>query len=192
MIVTPDELLRVPARPVERVIDTTTAKPRIMIGRGDDSDLRLESDFVSRHHALLFCSPWECYIEDLNSFNGTLINGKAVTRFSADALARMRNYAWPGNVRELENTVEYAVALATQNIISEDAILPDQTAAEGGLQSLKDAKEEFEKNYLIQLIELTHGNVSQAAKLAGKYRADLYQLLKKYDIKAADYRRPPR
>jgi len=43
----------------------------------------------------------------------------------------------------------------------------------------------------LQLIELTQGNVSQAAKLAGKYRADLYDLLKKYDIKPADYRKRP-
>ena len=117
---------------------------------------------------------------------------KDITGFTPSALQKLMLHDWPGNVRELENTVECAVALASQNIISEDAILPDQSAAEGGLQSLKDAKENFEKNYLIQLIEITHGNVSQAAKLAGKYRADLYQLLKKYDIKAADYRRTPR
>jgi two-component system response regulator GlrR len=113
---------------------------------------------------------------------------KDITGFTPSAIQKLMLHNWPGNVRELENTVECAVALATQNIISEDAILPDQNAAEGGLHSLKDAKEEFEKNYLIQLIELTHGNVSQAAKLAGKYRADLYQLLRKYDIKASDYR----
>ncbi|MBT8082770.1 MAG: FHA domain-containing protein [Gammaproteobacteria bacterium] len=65
---------------IERVLDAATAKPRMMIGREEDSDLRLESDFVSRHHALLFCSPVECHIEDLNSSNGTHINGKAVTR----------------------------------------------------------------------------------------------------------------
>ena len=117
---------------------------------------------------------------------------KDITGFTPSAIQRLMLHNWPGNVRELENTVECAVALASQNIISEDAILPDHNAPEGGLQSLKDAKENFEKNYLIQLIELTRGNVSQAAKLAGKYRADLYQLLKKYDIKAADYRRPPR
>ena len=98
---------------------------------------------------------------------------------------------WPGNVRELENTVECAVALATQNIISDTSILPNQGVAEGTLQSLKDAKKSFEKNYLIQLLELTRGNVSQTAKLAGKYRADLYDLLRKYGIKAADYRKPP-
>jgi two-component system response regulator GlrR len=116
---------------------------------------------------------------------------KDITGFTPSAIQRLMLHNWPGNVRELENTVECAVALASQNIISDDAILPDHNAPEGGLQSLKDAKENFEKNYLIQLIELTCGNVSQAAKLAGKYRADLYQLLKKYDIKAADYRRQP-
>lgn len=114
---------------------------------------------------------------------------KDITGFTPSALQKLLLHDWPGNVRELENTVECAVALATQNIISETSILPDQDAAGGGLQSLKDAKENFEKNYLIQLIELTGGNVSQAAKLAGKYRADLYHLLKKYGIKAADYRK---
>ncbi|MBW2432806.1 MAG: sigma-54-dependent Fis family transcriptional regulator [Deltaproteobacteria bacterium] len=117
---------------------------------------------------------------------------KDITGFTPSAIQKLMLHDWPGNVRELENAVECAVALASRNIISEDAILPDQPPPEGGLPSLKDAKEDFEKNYLIQLIELTHGNVSQAAKLAGKYRADLYQLLKKYDITASEYRRPPR
>jgi two-component system response regulator GlrR len=114
---------------------------------------------------------------------------KDIAGYTPSAIQKLMLHDWPGNVRELENTVECAVALASQNIISEDAILPDRNATAGGLQSLKDAKENFEKNYLIQLIELTRGNVSQAAKLAGKYRADLYQLLKKYEIKASDYRK---
>jgi two-component system response regulator GlrR len=54
---------------------------------------------------------------------------------------------------------------------------------------LKDAKENFEKNYLLQLIELTEGNMAQAARLAGKYRADLYELLKKYGLKPSDFRK---
>ncbi|MCP5005849.1 MAG: two-component system response regulator GlrR, partial [Planctomycetes bacterium] len=48
---------------------------------------------------------------------------------------------------------------------------------------------DFEKEYLVQLIGLTNGNVSQAAKLAGKYRADLYDLLKKYNLKPIDFRK---
>ena len=114
---------------------------------------------------------------------------KDITGFSPSALQKLMLHDWPGNVRELENTVECAVALATQNVISQTLVLPGQDSAQGGLQSLKDAKKNFEKKYLIQLIELTGGNVSQAAKLAGKYRADLYNLLKKYGIKAADYRK---
>ena len=113
---------------------------------------------------------------------------KDIAGFTPSALQKLMLHDWPGNVRELENTVECAVALAHQNIISENSIFPGQDSNRDGLQSLRDAKETFEKNYLTQLIELTGGNVSQAAKLAGKYRADLYNLLKKYGIKAADYR----
>jgi two-component system response regulator GlrR len=114
---------------------------------------------------------------------------KEIIGFTPAAMQKLMLHDWPGNVRELENTVECAVALATQDIISERSILPGQDEADSGLKSLKVAKEGFEKNYLIQLIELTRGNVSQAAKLAGKYRADLYDLLKKYGIKPADYRK---
>jgi len=53
---------------------------------------------------------------------------------------------------------------------------------------LKKAKDDFLKDYLVQLIEFTGGNVSQAAKLAGKYRADLYELLKKYKLDPSSFR----
>jgi len=54
---------------------------------------------------------------------------------------------------------------------------------------LKDAKENFEKDYLLQLIALTEGNMAQAARVAGKDRADLYELLKKYGLKPSDDRK---
>jgi len=114
---------------------------------------------------------------------------KDIVGFTPEAVQKLMLHDWPGNVRELENTVEGAVALTTQNIISDELILPTLSFEDAGLKPYKNAKESFEKNYLIQLIELTHGNVSQAAKLAGKYRADLYDLLKKHDIKPEDYRK---
>ncbi|MGD1974026.1 MAG: sigma-54 dependent transcriptional regulator [Desulfobacterales bacterium] len=114
---------------------------------------------------------------------------KDITGFSAPALQKLMLYSWPGNVRELQNTVESAVAMATENIISEDLILPALKAEVSNLKPLKDAKENFEKNYLLQLIELTEGNMAQAARLAGKYRADLYELLKKYDLKPSNFRK---
>ncbi len=51
-----------------------------MIGRSEDSELRLKSEFVSRHHSLIVREGDNLYIEDLNSFNGTLVNSKKVTR----------------------------------------------------------------------------------------------------------------
>jgi two-component system response regulator GlrR len=114
---------------------------------------------------------------------------KRIKDFSSSALQKMMLHHWPGNVRELENTVEYAVVMAVGDVITDDLILSSHEDVNEGLKCLKSAKEDFEKDYLVQLIGLTHGNVSQAAKLAGKYRADLYELLKKYDLKPINFRK---
>ena len=113
---------------------------------------------------------------------------KDIKGFSINAMQKLIAYPWPGNIRELENTIECAVAMTKKNIITQDFILQSQDASPEGLTSFKDAKENFEKNYLIQLFELTRGNVSKAAKLAGKYRADVYELVKKYNLKLSDFR----
>jgi len=114
--------------------------------------------------------------------------GKEIEEFSTDAMQKLISYPWPGNIRELENTIECAVAMTKRNIITEDLILQTQNISPEGLKSFKYAKESFEKNYLIQLFELTRGNVSKAADLAGKYRADIYELIKKYNLKLTDFR----
>lgn len=113
---------------------------------------------------------------------------KDMKGFSASASQKLMLYHWPGNVRELENTIERAVAMSIKDVITEDMILPTQEIEKKGLQPLKSAKEDFEKDYLVQLIGLTQGNVTQAAKLAGKYRADLYELLKKHNLKPTDFK----
>ena len=118
----------------------------------------------------------------------TLTN-KTISGFSPSAIQKLLRHHWPGNVRELGNTVEAAVALATEDVIGDEMILQTHQIAEKGLKSLKEAKQEFERDYLIQLIEFARGNVTRAAKLAGKYRADLYDLLKKYNINPADFRK---
>jgi two-component system response regulator GlrR len=79
--------------------------------------------------------------------------------------------------------------MANEDIINDELILPALNTEDSNLKPLKDAKENFEKNYLLQLIELTEGNMAQAARLAGKYRADLYDLLKKYDLKPSNFRK---
>jgi len=126
----------------------------------------------------------------LRKFSGQM--QKETIGFSPAAMRKLTSHAWPGNIRELENIIESAVAMTTQDIIPDDLIMPTQDfkkeSKEDNLKPLKEAKERFERDYLLDLIELTRGNVTQAAKLAGKYRADLYELLKKHDIKPADYR----
>ena len=114
---------------------------------------------------------------------------KKITGFSPKALQKLMLHSWPGNVRELQNAIESAITLGNEDIISEDLILPTVNAEVNDLKPLKDAKENFEKNYLLQLIEITEGNMAQAARLAGKYRADLYELLKKYDLKPSNFRK---
>jgi two-component system response regulator GlrR len=102
---------------------------------------------------------------------------------SMAAMQKLLNYAWPGNVRELENTIEYAVARSAGDIIDQDLILQTSTPEEAEeLRSFKDAKNHFEKNYISSLLSLAEGNVSKAAKIAGKYRGDLYALMKKHDL----------
>lgn len=114
---------------------------------------------------------------------------KDIKGFLPSALHKLMLHPWPGNVRELENAIECAVAMTTQDILTDDLILQSQKLEKDRLQSLKNAKEDFERSYLIQLIELTQGNVSQAAKQAGKYRADMYELFKKHDLNPADFRK---
>lgn len=114
---------------------------------------------------------------------------KDIKSLSPSALQKLMQYHWPGNVRELENCIEYAAVMTVQDVITEDLLLPSQEEVNESLKSLKSAKEAFEKDYLTRLIELTQGNVSQAAKLAGKYRADLYELLKKYNLKPVNFRK---
>jgi len=64
----------------EQVLEITENDSRIMVGRSEDSELCLKSEFVSRHHALIICSEDGLYIEDLNSFNGTLVNSEKISR----------------------------------------------------------------------------------------------------------------
>jgi len=115
---------------------------------------------------------------------------KEVKGLTPLAIQRLMLHNWPGNVRELENTVEYGVALTQQDVITEDLILRTQEdISEQPLTPLKEAKDAFERNYVIRLLELCEGNVSKAAALAGKYRADFYDLLKKHNISKTSYKK---
>jgi two-component system response regulator GlrR len=116
---------------------------------------------------------------------------KDVKGLTSSARQKMMLYDWPGNVRELENTMEYAMAITQQDMIQEDLILHQTKGippSHPTLQPLKEARNAYEKSYLINLLEICKGNISNAAKLAGKYRADFYDLLKKHNLNIEDYK----
>jgi two-component system response regulator GlrR len=115
---------------------------------------------------------------------------KHVKNITPQALKKIMVYSWPGNVRELENVIECAVVMARDDVINEDMlVVPGQKADENAFRPFRESKQDFERNYLTELMKITRGNVSQAAKLAGKYRADLYALLEKYNLNPLDFRR---
>jgi two-component system, NtrC family, response regulator GlrR len=116
---------------------------------------------------------------------------KEVKGLAPGVLKGLMLHEWPGNVRELENTIEYAVAMTQLDFITEDFILQAKPAEPSGSpKPFKEAKDSFEREYLSNLLELCEGNVSQAAKMAGKYRADFYDLLKKHNLQTADFKKP--
>ncbi|RJR35917.1 MAG: sigma-54-dependent Fis family transcriptional regulator [Desulfobacteraceae bacterium] len=113
---------------------------------------------------------------------------KDIKGISPMAIQRLMLHDWPGNVRELENTIEHAAAITRHDIIGEDIVLPSKSLPTESLRPLKEAVEDFKRGYLVRLLEFTKGNVSKAAELAGRYRADFYSLLKKHDVKPEDFK----
>ena len=123
--------------------------------------------------------------------------GKEIKGITPAAMQRLMLYPWPGNIRELKNVLERAVILTSHNLIDEQALMHmthpghghDPLARDNTLYpSFKIAREEFEKGYLIQVLTQVRGNVVQAAKLAQRYRGDLYRLMKKYGLKTEDFK----
>ena len=113
---------------------------------------------------------------------------KDIKGISAMAMQKLMLYEWPGNVRELENTIEHAVAITQHDIITEEIILPSKDLRTEPLKPLNEAVDDFKREYLVRLLEFTKGNVSKAAELAGRYRADFYNLLKKHNLKPDDFK----
>ena len=125
---------------------------------------------------------------------------KNVRAPSAAVLARMMAYDWPGNVRELQNAIERAVVLSTNDELDINDIFQHLSlrtalpAPEEGLNRsvfsmpLTEAKQCFEKTYLENLLQLSGGNISEAARISGRYRADIYRLMHRYGFDKGSFR----
>jgi two-component system response regulator GlrR len=116
--------------------------------------------------------------------------GKRINAFSPEAMELLVSGAWPGNVRQLYNVVEQTVALCTTEIIPatlvQNAIQQEQTPVE----PLEEARRQFERDYLVRILKLTGGNVSQAARLAKRNRTEFYKLLQRHSLEPALFKLP--
>lgn len=111
-----------------------------------------------------------------------------VRSFSTDAMRRLMAASWPGNVRQLVNVIEQCVALTSAPVISEALV---EQALEGEntvLPTFAEARNHFELNYLRKLLQITKGNVTNAARLAGRNRTEFYKLLARHELDAADFK----
>lgn len=120
--------------------------------------------------------------------------GREIKVMAAEALAMMKSYDWPGNVRELKNIIERLVIMTPGRTIT-DAHMPGHLAGkdareEGGARldslrdasSLREAREEFEKEFIIQKLEENDWNISKTAEAIELERSNLHRKIKSYGI----------
>jgi two-component system response regulator GlrR len=102
--------------------------------------------------------------------------------YAPEAVEMLVTAEWPGNVRQLYNVVRQNVALSRSPVISAELVQQSLGEHSGKLLSFSDARDEFTRNYLSQILQITMGNVSQAARLAKRNRTDFYKLLARHDL----------
>ncbi len=113
---------------------------------------------------------------------------KNIIGFTPAAIQRMLLYDWPGNIRELQNKIEHAVIMTNKDVITTEDIFTDTNMLKNAFNSYKDAKERFEREYLENLLKLCKGNITSVSKMAKRYRADIYKLVKKHNINTDSYK----
>jgi two-component system NtrC family response regulator len=105
-------------------------------------------------------------------------------KFTKPAVGAMLQHAWPGNVRELQNKLKRALVLTDGPFIAPEALeleAPKDGAA-AGATTLKDAREEVERELVAKTLRECQGNISQAAKSLGISRPTLYELISRYGL----------
>ena len=181
-----------------RIIAATNMDLRSAIQRGDfREDLYYRLNVVNIHVPPLRERRGD--IPELIRHFMTLFNarfGKKVEDISPETMRVLQAYSWPGNVRELRNIIERMVALAKTNrlehdmlpldILFSDAVddrgtpAPDVPAAHG--DSLRTARERFEREFILKVLERVRFNVTRAAKLLGVHRNTLMAKMESYGL----------
>ncbi len=112
----------------------------------------------------------------------------AVTGFSNEALEALVAASWPGNVRQLRNVVEQCVVLATTPLIPAQLVQSALRDKPREFRPFAAARDRFEFDYLVNLLQMTRGNIAQAARLAERNRSEFYKLLHKHGLEPQAFR----
>ncbi|MHB8493561.1 MAG: sigma 54-interacting transcriptional regulator [Casimicrobiaceae bacterium] len=113
---------------------------------------------------------------------------KSASTLAPDAMALLVAAPWPGNIRQLINLLEQAVALSPTPVIPAtlvQAALKEDAAA---LVPFEEARKTFERDYLVRLLKITGGNVTQAAQLAKRNRTEFYKLLQRHRLEPSMFK----
>lgn len=115
-------------------------------------------------------------------------HGKEIKGIEPQAMEHLLRYHWPGNVRELENVIEHGVAVSSGPMLKVSDLPQRRSAATAEAKNLshltlREARDVFEKQYIESLLEITGGNITQAAKMAGIARQNLQLKIKQLGIK---------
>jgi transcriptional regulator with PAS, ATPase and Fis domain len=109
------------------------------------------------------------YAEELHS---------PVQGFTPQALAAVRKHTWPGNIRQLENRLKKALVLCEKNLLGVEDLELDQ-AGENAILPLEKAKEEFQRKYVLEVLERNNGNRTQTARDLGVDPRTIFRYLER-------------
>ncbi len=113
---------------------------------------------------------------------------RGVTGFSPDAMEELLIAPWPGNVRQLYNAVEHSVALSTTPLIPVSLVQRALRIESDDIPSFAEARNQFEREYLIKVLQMTNGNVAKAARIAKRNRTEFYKLLHKHHLSPPEFK----
>jgi two-component system, NtrC family, response regulator GlrR len=108
--------------------------------------------------------------------------------YAPEAVELLATADWPGNIRQLQNVVRQNVALSQTPIIPVELVQQSLGGTPGRLPSFDEARDEFTRSYLSQILQITSGNVSQAARLARRNRTDFYKLLARHQLTPEEFK----
>jgi two-component system response regulator GlrR len=125
-----------------------------------------------------------------NHFLGSLAKKyeKNINGFAPEAMEMLVSASWPGNVRQLMNIVEQCIVLSTTPLISSVLVYDAMHKEEEQLVSFEEARKRFEREYLVRVLKITSGNVTQAARLSKRNRTEFYKLLQRHQLDAAAFK----